>query len=697
MGTKLYERLLSLDTEYASRIRTFVGQIAPLMAAIKVYFPYYTRHDTHHGYQVVRRMAQCIVPSCFDSLQPEGLSAQEIFLLLAAAYAHDLGMTVFPGEEGDLVTKLGIGLEPGWQTNEHLQAYLRQNHSRRGGEYINQNAEQLGVPRNLVAALDLLMKAHNYAIPQLDSELQRPFAAGQKESDLIQLAIIVCVADAIEFSDTRVIEGVLDRLGRENSVASRISYAENMKHICTGDSLAVTNDGRIIVSGTFADANVLALAHRTFDQMEEWIQGYSDIDNRSKLRRLKVRGEPFQRDLVFINGNFQRLGVRLNKRSVIDLIASNGIWRNHKGFALRELAQNAIEACRYRLHHSAPSDAYIPEVIIEFDRERHAVTVSDNGCGMSERVVLNNLLTVGSSRSRESAYTESDYAPIARFGIGFWSVFTIADLAIVSTAPFENYRGKPADARCAQGCEFNVQLNELKDFTVFTPVERPCGTSITLKLTPDIIIDDIYTSLKAELLCSVVSLTIILDGVAEVLDSDVPNVTDEVLFGVRGHGAKKLGIEVFHYRGTTTNTSLAFGLAYRMEDGRATFMAEPGRSMLSVVNGIQMPRSAVCGFAIPVRVTPLCIDLMRVGLYIANAKSPKGFEFSIDRSQLNVNAAAKQFVDDSLQIFHEEYRAFLKETASYYPAAIHALHEQAAMHGGNVYDTFTGAELSFPE
>lgn len=692
--TKLYSQLVLLSNEYADRITTFVSEITPLMATIKNHFPYYTRHDAHHGYQVVSRIAQCLQPSCFDTKQQEALTAHEIFLLIAASYAHDLGMTVFPGEEQTLASTLGLRLESSWPTNERLQNHLRQNHSSRGGIYIDKNAERLRVPRNLVAALDLLMKAHNYSIPQLESDLHRPFAAGQKESDLAQLAVIVCVADAIEFSDTRVIENVLESLRLEDSLDAKISHAENMKHICTGDSLAVCDDGRIVVNGTFSDPDVLALAHRTFDQMEKWIQGYSDIDHRCKIRRLKVRGEPFQRDLVFSGGHFHRLGVRLNKRSVIDLIASNAIWRTHQGIALRELVQNAVEACRYRAHHSAPSDKYRPEVRVVFDRNQREVTVSDNGCGMSERTVLNNLLTVGSSRSREIAYSESDYAPIARFGIGFWSVFTISDRATVSTAAFEDYRGRPSEAQHARGFEFTVQLDELKDFTVFTPTDRPCGTTITLNLKNEVAIDEVYTALKTLLICSMVPLALVLDGAEEYLDANVPNINEEVLFGVRRRKAKDLEIKIFQYRETTPRTELAFGLAYRMIDGRATFMAVQEQSMLALIGGIRTQRTAICGFSVPIRVEHLCIDLLRVGLYNANSLTPHGFEFSIDRQKINNNTSLDQYINDAQQIFHEGYRAFLKETDSYSPKAIHALQEEAALHGGNIYDVFTGTELA---
>lgn len=693
--TKLFIQLLSLDAEYAERIKKFVLAIEPLMASIKIYFPLYTRHDVHHGYQVVNRMEQCLLDSCFDIQQKEAFTAQEIFLLIAAAYAHDLGMAIFPGEEVSLRESLGLSANDSWKTHENLQNYLRKNHSNRGGKYIEKNAETLNVPRNLVAPLDLMMKSHNYSIPQLEKELYRPFAAGQKEGDLAQLAIIVCVSDAIEFSDTRVVDGVLEKLSNDSSSAAKISYAENMKHVCTGDSLAVTEDGRIIVIGTFADENILALAHRTFDQMEEWIQGYSDIDHRSKVKRLKIRGGAFHRDLTLSHGEFHRLGVRLNKRNVIDLIASNAVWRRDQGIALRELVQNSVEACRYRAHHSAPSDKYCPEVRIVFNRDSHSVSVTDNGCGMSERTVLNNLLTVGSSRSCEVTYIESDYAPIARFGIGFWSVFTISDIASVSTAAFENYRGKPKDAQCAQGFKFNVQLEDLKDYTVFSPLERVCGTKISLKLKSEVVIDDVYTALKKQLLCSMVPVTIIWDGIEEHFDAEVPDVNENLLFGVRRQKAKSLDVRVFNYKESTSQTSLAFGLAYRVVSDKATFTVGLSNGMHSVMEGpgIHMQRTAVCGFSVPIRVS-FCIDLGRVGNYHANSLTPKGFEFSIDRQQLNSNAAEKQYMDDVAELFHKGYRSFLKSVGSYDSETIHTLQIEAASSGGNIYDTFTGSELA---
>lgn len=691
--TLLYSALASTDQEYAHRITRFVVAIAPILATTERHFPYYTRHDAHHGFRVVRRMEQVLDKSCLRADATNALAPAEIFLLIAAAYAHDLGMTVFPDEADGLLGALKLKQSPGWETDPALQAHLRREHSKRGGEYILQSADRLGIPVNLINALDTMMKAHNFAIAQLDA-LDAAYAAQERQLDVRQLAAIVCIGDALEFSDTRVMEGVLDRIKVDPSDSARVSHRENMKHVCVGDGLAIDDDGRVIVSGTFREEAVLALAHHTFDQMEEWIQGYCDIDRRSRRRRLTIRPEPFLRNLAFTGGRFERLGVRLNKRSVIDLIASNAVWRTSAGIAIRELVQNAVEACRYRAHHSGPVDRYTPAVRVVFDRTNRTVTVSDNGCGMSERTVLNNFLTVGSSRSKEAGYVEAEYAPIARFGVGFWSVFTIADNARIETAAFEACRGSTATDADAAGIAFEVSLEELKDYTVFQPVTRSCGTQVVLTLRDEAVFDDVFAQSRGMLLCSAIPVTLVLDDQEVQVPQTVPDVSDTDILGSRSRVMDELGVQIFRWRGSKGETELSLGLAYRMVDGKATFLADPFSSLMNAIGGLRHSRTSVCGFSVPVRPDALCIDLMRVGTFLANHRTPKGFEFSLDRQQLLPNAASERFARDISDLFHAGYRQFLATTNSREPATVAALRDQAQMHGGNVYDTFTGFELS---
>lgn len=690
--TSLYGALKRQDDDYAERIERFVAGIAPVMAMTVQHFPFYTRHDAHHGFRVVRRMAQVLLPACLVLGHIESLGPAELFLLIAAAYAHDLGMTVFPGEEQELKERLGLMGREDWRTDQALQDHLRSLHSKRGGDYVRMHRDELGVHMNLVAPLDLLMKSHNLSVAELENELGAAFAASEQEIDLLQLALVVCVADAIEFSDTRVMDGVFDRLRLNNSAAARRSFQENMKHIGVGDSLAVGADGRIIVGGTFEHPDVLALTHQTLDQMEGWIKGYADLERKRKIARLKIGAEPFIRNLKFPGGRFERLGIRLNTKNVIDLIASNAVWRQSAGAAVREMIQNAVEACRYRAHASGQVVGYQPSVVVTFDRVKNTVRIEDNGCGMSEPTVLNNLLTVGNSRAKEPAYTTSSYAPIARFGIGFWSAFTIADHVTVETAAFEAVVGRPQGLH-VQGISFEVSLDEVKDYTLFTEIHRAPGTVITLFLKAEARIDDIHASITGELLCTSVPIELVIDDESRLVPMSVPDVSDEEIFGSRLRMRDENDIRIYRWRGEYEGTELTLGLPYRMENGKASFLLSEGVSLSQATEGHFGARPSICGFSVPIQIMPCCFDVLRLGLYHANHRSPAGIEFALDRSALIKNDASETVAFNIWHLIHQGYRAFLSEMQSADLMTVFKLNRQSQMHGGNVFDTSTSDEL----
>jgi hypothetical protein len=690
-STRLYGHLVAQSQEYATRTTTFVAAIAPILATTRLYFPYYTRHDAHHGFRVTRRLAQVVCEQCFDIADPRSLHPSEIFLLVAAAYAHDLGMTVFPGEEEKLRAELGIP-DCAQKTDERLTRHLRAEHSTRGGRFVLRNAKQLGVPDNLIGALDWMMRSHNLSIPELDWQLREPFAAEERVLDVRQLAAILCLGDAIEFSDTRVVDGVLEEVKNDHSPAARISYRENRKHDCIRDSLALDADGQVVVTGTFTEPDVLALAHRTFDQMEEWIRGYCDIDRSALVPRLRIRPEPFRRRLELPDAKFERLGVRMNKRNIIDLIASNAVWRNDEGIAIRELVQNAVEACRYRAHHSSKADHYDPQVQVIFDRNDRTITVRDNGCGMSKHTVLSHFLTVGSSRSKEAAYADADYAPIARFGIGFWSVFTISTHAQIETSPFEQIGLRAAGSDHFSGFSFDVALDEMKDYTVFETRAVSTGTSVTLHLKPDVVLDDVFERTRASLLVAAVKLTMVLDGEVTTVPSTLPDISATELMGARLRALEAGGVRVFQWQGEVNETELALAIAYRMENGAPTFRANASES-LTFGLGFRFMQTAICGFKVAARRERTCFAIDRIGAANTNHQSPRGFEFSIDRQSLVENDASLALSRDATDLVHRGYRDFLKATDAYSPEQIFRLNEESELNGGNVFDQYTGREL----
>jgi hypothetical protein len=691
--TRLYKRLSELSEDYAQRVTGFLSGIAPLLASTRRFFPYYTRHDANHGYRVIRRIEQVLLPNCLKPNRSCTLGATEIFLLIASAYAHDLGMIVFPGEEEKLAKSLSFSLAPGWETNPVLQAHLRKEHSARGGKYIVANADKLKVPINLIAALDLMMRSHNFSIPDLENNLHDPFAAEERVIDVRQLSIVLCIADAIEFSDTRVVDGVLELISRDSTEEARKSFRENMKHACISDGLAIQKDGRIVVSGTFSDPEVLSLAHHNLDQIEQWITGYCDVDRRSEIPRLLVRPEPLSRRLELSGARFWRLGVRMSKRNVIELISSNAVWRLNFGTPVRELIQNSVEACRYRSFRSAKADSYVPSISVTFNRSARTITVKDNGCGMSERVILDHFLTVGNSRAAEKAYASESYAPIARFGIGFWSVFTIAERACIETLAFEESSNAGAD----EGIEFEVELGDLKDYTVFSRSGSTAGTTVTLHLKPGIVVDEVFEQTQRQLLCSEIEITLALDNDRSEIPIHTPTISDEYLLEAKLPKKEELGIKTFKWSGTLGSTDLAMGLVYRVSDGRAAFVDESRRQImfgLGQAGPMPRPRTAICGFQVGTRGGPMCFDVTRVGTYFANYTTPRGIEFSIDRQQLLDTEASRRFASQTAQLVHSGYREFLKTIGAQSAESIFELNAQSRMSGGEVPDTFTGRELA---
>ncbi|MEH6524717.1 MAG: molecular chaperone HtpG [Sneathiella sp.] len=124
---------------------------------------------------------------------------------------------------------------------------------------------------------------------------------------------------------------------------------------------------------------------------------------------------------------------------LLDIVAHS--LYSEKEIFLRELVSNASDACD-RLRYAALTKPELikedPEfkVILSVDQKAKTLTITDNGIGMTEQEMIDNLGTIarsGTSRFSEELTGDSnkDINLIGQFGVGFYSSFMVADKVTV--------------------------------------------------------------------------------------------------------------------------------------------------------------------------------------------------------------------------------------------------------------------------
>lgn len=162
----------------------------------------------------------------------------------------------------------------------------------------------------------------------------------------------------------------------------------------------------------------------------------------------------------------------------------NSLYSNHEVF-VRELISNASDALDKLRFESLSRPEILPSdttlmVRVSPDREKRTLTFWDNGIGMTEQELEENLGTLARSGTR--AFTEALKAAqkqgespqlIGQFGVGFYSAFLVADrVEVVSRA-------------AAGEAAFRWESDAKSSFSV-SPAERDVqGTTVVLHLKAD--------------------------------------------------------------------------------------------------------------------------------------------------------------------------------------------------------------------
>ena len=152
---------------------------------------------------------------------------------------------------------------------------------------------------------------------------------------------------------------------------------------------------------------------------------------------------------------------------------------SNKDIFLRELISNASDALDKRriecLKDAELAENTNPQIKISLDPDAKTLTVSDNGIGMTRAELIEYLGTIAKSGTKEflkaakDSNTQSEL--IGQFGVGFYSVFMVADKVEVLSRKL----GTQETFRFVSDGEGSYTISEAE-------ARDECGTTITLHL-----------------------------------------------------------------------------------------------------------------------------------------------------------------------------------------------------------------------
>ncbi|MBG0791466.1 MAG: molecular chaperone HtpG [Desulfovibrionaceae bacterium] len=168
---------------------------------------------------------------------------------------------------------------------------------------------------------------------------------------------------------------------------------------------------------------------------------------------------------------------------LLDILV-HSLYTNKEIF-LRELISNAsdaLEKVRFKAQSEGEDDGIPQEIRITADKDAGTLTVTDTGIGMTRDELMRNIGTIAHSGTAELARLaeegkESLDSLIGRFGVGFYSVYMVADEVTVTTKSVEE--GAKPVAWTSDG-KTDYKLQELDE-------DRPRGTEITVHLEKDLV------------------------------------------------------------------------------------------------------------------------------------------------------------------------------------------------------------------
>jgi hypothetical protein len=484
--TELYKRVLcsprnaaeaSLMEELRAALASARKRVIPLLGLIPRDIPGLTIHDISH-IDALWGIAGEIAGTDYPINPLEG------YVLGAAFLFHDAGMTIASFPNG--ITELKETEE--WKdaiANRRSQSsslsdaderqliaeVLRIRHGRQaeslatcgwpspeGGEvYIIENEDLRTTYGELIGRI---AHSHNWDIERLRTDLPGKLGSlggfpNDWTIDPLKLAGILRIADAAHINSERA-----PRFHRTAMRPVGISddhwnfQSRMLQPYCDQDALVFTSRpfGVSDVSAWWLASKAIGILARELREINELFEDTGTPDTprgQFRIRRVKGSESTDQLAKVLPTSGWWPVDTSIQITDPLSFVESFGgreLYGDRPQIVLRELLQNSVDAVEARRQIDPAWTAESGKILVRLSEDDAVwkLQVLDNGIGMSRRTLTGALLDFGKSFWRSTAVQEefpglqsSSFSPVGKFGIGFFSVFMLANQVRVVSRRFD--------------------------------------------------------------------------------------------------------------------------------------------------------------------------------------------------------------------------------------------------------------------
>ncbi|WP_197435365.1 ATP-binding protein [Agrobacterium vitis] len=489
------------------------ARVKPLVARVLRDMPGYTIHDITH-LDALWETASLVVSDDFS------LNPVEAFVFGAAILLHDASMTIAAYPNG--VSELKNSLE--WR--DYVALFKERNGSAPDDALVLTNvlrilharhAENLAIQhwpgadgkadefliedneirRYYGPTIGLIAHSHWWPINQVQSKLSShlsPLPPHTKCSvDKLKLAGLLRVADAIHLDRRRAPPFVraIDRPKGYSDLHWAFQGRLGFPRV-EGDTLQFSAGEACPIEESeswWLGYDALTLADRELRETDLLLRD----SGRPGLKVQRVKGVQDPAELAHfipvsgwkpVNSRFHISDVP----RIISIFGGSKLYGSEWYAPLRELLQNANDAIQARRILQSTDKVGQIDVILENREDGFWLVVEDDGVGMSETVLTNQLVDFGSSLWRTTAVNEefpglaaSGMESVGRFGVGFFSVFMISKEVRVITRRYDHASSNALKLLFNNGFESRPVLAPAEN----SEAPKNGGTRVELKLFDD--------------------------------------------------------------------------------------------------------------------------------------------------------------------------------------------------------------------